>query len=461
MSGVGRNDPCPCGSGKKYKRCCLGKDDDAPATPIVNVDGVVTGAVIQWVAGEHRDRLDHARSLLADEIWESEESATLLAHLLAWETPAADGLPICLGFPERRTYHLDPRERDWLDQQQRSWFSLWDIVEVRRDEGLFLRDLLTGVERFVRERMATHYAVERSVMLARISRLGDVWTLAASHPRQLPPRAADPVVAEARRALKLGRGTVEPARLRGEPAWRLAALWNDAVDALLRAPRPEIRNTEGDELVLTKDHFSFAPADRDRVLARLRATPDLEEEEEDAELADELQSHLFSRVRIGEDGESRLRLAQMELGDMFLVAQSNSTSRADDMRALLEARLSGLVRFVDREESDYWDAMEAEGDPDDDWDEEGRRPAARGGRTADPGLQGAALRDVAGHSAARPGGNHAARSRPRQASEGLPPARRRAARDRARRGDAALRATLRRGDPAPRARPLVVVAKGV
>jgi len=24
---VGRNDPCPCGSGKKYKKCCLGKED--------------------------------------------------------------------------------------------------------------------------------------------------------------------------------------------------------------------------------------------------------------------------------------------------------------------------------------------------------------------------------------------------------------------------------------------------
>ena len=23
---AGRNDPCPCGSGKKYKRCCLAKD---------------------------------------------------------------------------------------------------------------------------------------------------------------------------------------------------------------------------------------------------------------------------------------------------------------------------------------------------------------------------------------------------------------------------------------------------
>ena len=25
---VGRNDPCPCGSGKKYKHCCLGKNED-------------------------------------------------------------------------------------------------------------------------------------------------------------------------------------------------------------------------------------------------------------------------------------------------------------------------------------------------------------------------------------------------------------------------------------------------
>src|SRR6056297_42933 len=26
MSHIGRNEPCPCGSGKKYKKCCLDKD---------------------------------------------------------------------------------------------------------------------------------------------------------------------------------------------------------------------------------------------------------------------------------------------------------------------------------------------------------------------------------------------------------------------------------------------------
>jgi tetratricopeptide (TPR) repeat protein len=29
MANIGRNDPCHCGSGKKYKRCCLDKDEAA------------------------------------------------------------------------------------------------------------------------------------------------------------------------------------------------------------------------------------------------------------------------------------------------------------------------------------------------------------------------------------------------------------------------------------------------
>ena len=30
---IGRNDPCPCGSGKKYKKCCLARDAAAEAAP--------------------------------------------------------------------------------------------------------------------------------------------------------------------------------------------------------------------------------------------------------------------------------------------------------------------------------------------------------------------------------------------------------------------------------------------
>jgi hypothetical protein len=31
---VGRNDPCPCGSNKKYKKCCLAKDEAARAAQL-------------------------------------------------------------------------------------------------------------------------------------------------------------------------------------------------------------------------------------------------------------------------------------------------------------------------------------------------------------------------------------------------------------------------------------------
>ena len=35
MPKTGRNDPCPCGSGKKYKQCCLEKDRAADLAPAI------------------------------------------------------------------------------------------------------------------------------------------------------------------------------------------------------------------------------------------------------------------------------------------------------------------------------------------------------------------------------------------------------------------------------------------
>ncbi len=42
MSSIGRNEPCPCGSGKKYKQCCLGTAEAAA----VEVQSKVVPAVL-------------------------------------------------------------------------------------------------------------------------------------------------------------------------------------------------------------------------------------------------------------------------------------------------------------------------------------------------------------------------------------------------------------------------------
>ena len=37
---IGRNDPCPCGSGKKYKNCCGRNGAARPAGPVNSIDKV-------------------------------------------------------------------------------------------------------------------------------------------------------------------------------------------------------------------------------------------------------------------------------------------------------------------------------------------------------------------------------------------------------------------------------------
>lgn len=50
MEKVGRNDLCPCGSGQKYKKCCLGRDEAGPA-PAASVTGSVSAELREALQG--------------------------------------------------------------------------------------------------------------------------------------------------------------------------------------------------------------------------------------------------------------------------------------------------------------------------------------------------------------------------------------------------------------------------
>ena len=49
---AGRNDPCPCGSGKKYKKCCLGKIEVTKTSS--EAQPVEPGPAVRAVAAETR-----------------------------------------------------------------------------------------------------------------------------------------------------------------------------------------------------------------------------------------------------------------------------------------------------------------------------------------------------------------------------------------------------------------------
>ncbi len=59
MSKTGRNDPCPCGSAKKYKRCCMAQDQAKEQLALA-----AKGAQLQAQAAQHSARLGDVKAAL-------------------------------------------------------------------------------------------------------------------------------------------------------------------------------------------------------------------------------------------------------------------------------------------------------------------------------------------------------------------------------------------------------------
>jgi len=58
MSQTGRNDPCLCGSGKKYKKCCMGQDETAAQ----NAAAGVSTELLEALAGREFNSLEEAQA---------------------------------------------------------------------------------------------------------------------------------------------------------------------------------------------------------------------------------------------------------------------------------------------------------------------------------------------------------------------------------------------------------------
>lgn len=56
MSRPGRNEPCPCGSGKKFKHCCASKRDGFPSGVIaLLIAGAILAAIIAGFSSARSD----------------------------------------------------------------------------------------------------------------------------------------------------------------------------------------------------------------------------------------------------------------------------------------------------------------------------------------------------------------------------------------------------------------------
>ena len=163
---IGRNDPCPCGSGKKYKHCCGRPAAPAPPAPDSH-EGAVERAVA-WLAQHHRKAfgvaLDEAIDDAVFDIFDDEAGDAKAHEAMAaldedlWEQIQlnftewllAEGDIQVKGKQQRvaelligpRGPLLTAGQRSWLAQLSSRPLRLYDITEVVTGEGITLCDAL-------------------------------------------------------------------------------------------------------------------------------------------------------------------------------------------------------------------------------------------------------------------------------------------------------------------------------
>ena len=187
-----RNDPCPCGSGKKYKRCCLKKEE----TQAVSDWSQAVPRAIKWLMAEHphavREALDNGFFGSLDE----NEGKILHAHK-SWETTLINALDwllaegtITVEGSERRVSEVllegGPRfsaqQRQWIERVAATPLRLYEVAEMTPGRSMSLKDVLLP-ERLpvlVREKNGSKEVVQFDLIATRIVPVEDHFVLSGS-----------------------------------------------------------------------------------------------------------------------------------------------------------------------------------------------------------------------------------------------------------------------------------------
>ncbi|MGK2962864.1 MAG: hypothetical protein ACSLFK_12055, partial [Gemmatimonadaceae bacterium] len=277
----------------------------------------------------------------------SEHEAQLLIPWAIYHLPAGErGISVARHFREENARRLSRDERDIIDAQLQSWLSIWEIREVVPGVGMSLVDMLTGEECFVHEISGSADANPRDALLMLITTAGEVSFGSGTHPQPLAPRDSARVAREIRRICRVRTKPIGTDRLRDVNIQiKLIHVWRDEVERARMRPPPKLTNTDGDELILTTDHFDILGSDHSALLSRLVMLPGASEPEPDEHDKRE------TVIVMTKAGNARMKswdntiIGRIIVRAKRLQVETNSTRRADTLRDLLTSELGDLLRY--------------------------------------------------------------------------------------------------------------------
>lgn len=362
----GRNDPCPCGSGKKYKQCCLKTAQAQPEDAFLwrRIRRAIEGSPMQMLEFTTAHFGKTALTEAWDDFmpWEDEAFAIDTPHMpvfMPWffyewtpdprytsvKPEAQDERTPGRAYLDKKTRQLDPLLARYIEQCCATPFSYYDVIEVRPGEGFTLRDIFTGEETGVIEQAGSRQSQAGDILFGKVVTIDGVSMLEACAPFMFPPMEKSAVL-KLRKKMGRSKSPLTPERLR-DYRYDMLSLYHDITDRLLNPPMPQLYNTDGDSLLPHRLVYEIdSPRAAFDALSPLCLTSTGEEllAEAGFDPKGELRDIEFSWQKRGNEKNKswdNTILGHIRIAGREMNIEVNSETRAHKIRALVEEMLPG------------------------------------------------------------------------------------------------------------------------
>ncbi len=374
---VGRNAPCPCGSGKKYKKCCMNRTQPPVDLFQRRLGDAYERLMKQLTRFAEKSFGDVALLMAAAEfLFWSEEDGEILEQLEEhmpffmpwfmfnwtyepenWPDLASDEMDLEIRIPPHQTIagiyardhgkRLDALQRRLLEALGERPHSFLEVVACNPGQGFRLRDVLSGEVYDVIEKMGSRDARPGDLLMGRVVQVDHVAMLTDLGPILIPPRFK-PMLVEFRKALAEKVGVITPAVLR-EAGPGLRGLYFDIFEEL--STPPGLQNTDGDPLVFHTLHYEIEdPREAFDKLVGLAVTEDADALRAQATL-DRNGRIVRAEIPWSKPGNEMHKswdntlLGRVVIDGRRLTAEVNSEARAKTIRREIEKRLGTAARY--------------------------------------------------------------------------------------------------------------------
>ncbi|MDK1025254.1 MAG: SEC-C metal-binding domain-containing protein [Gammaproteobacteria bacterium] len=299
MRKIGRNAPCPCGSGKKYKKCCLKSATASLGSlgwrKLRRAEEDISAKLARQLSKYYgEDAFSKALDAFViytndpdDEGLEIDLEAFFPPWFLYNWIPHNDGVDESEHIPEMpiARYCLQKEGSQFTAYEQRfimeacsQPFSFFMVTDVVPGKSVSLRDLIIEREITVHERIASTTLEKGSIIFTRVLKLDEDAIMVGCASTVIPASFVNEFIAIREHIQSVSGGHPDQDLLH-KYDYDFRQRYFDIRDDLFNPTLPQLANTDGDPLQPTKLYYSLgcSPQEALEALATLSLAPDAEE----------------------------------------------------------------------------------------------------------------------------------------------------------------------------------------